>query len=130
MDFKTIIKNKPIIIAGNCAIESEEILYKTAISVKKSGATILRGGAFKPRTNPNNFQGLGLPALKMLYEVGKEVSLPTVTEVIDTRDVDIVATYADILQIGSRNMYNYILIKRSSKNRKPILLSGIICYIR
>ena len=109
MDFKTIIKNKPIIIAGNCAIESEEILYKTAISVKKSGSTILRGGAFKPRTNPNNFQGLGLPALKMLYEVGKEVSLPTVTEVIDTRDVDIVATYADILQIGSRNMYNYIL---------------------
>lgn len=121
MDFKTIIKNKPIIIAGNCAIESEEILYKTAISVKKSGATILRGGAFKPRTNPNNFQGLGLPALKMLYEVGKEVSLPTVTEVIDTRDVDIVATYADILQIGSRNMYNYILIKEAAKTGKPIL---------
>jgi len=114
-------ENKPVIIAGPCAIENENFLYKTALSVKKSGADILRGGAFKPRTNPANFQGLGLPALEMLHDIGKEVNLPTVTEVIDTRDVDMVNRYVDILQIGSRNMYNYILIKEAAKTGKPIL---------
>ena len=116
-----LFNSQLVVIAGPCAIETEDSFYKTALSVKKSGANILRGGAFKPRTNPNNFQGLGLPALKMLKDMSNTLNLPVVTEVIDTRDIDIVVNYVDILQIGSRNMYNYVLIKEVAKTGKPIL---------
>jgi 3-deoxy-7-phosphoheptulonate synthase len=111
-----------IIIAGPCAVESREQLFETARSVKKSGATLLRGGAFKPRSSPYNFQGMGEDGLKLLSEIRNETGLPVVTEVMDTRQVDLVASYADMLQIGSRNMQNYPLLKEAGMSKKPILL--------
>ena len=114
--------NKITIMAGPCAIENEDFLYETAIGVKNAGAKVLRGGAFKPRTSPFDFQGLGYPALKMLKKVSEEVGLFSVTEVLDTKDVELVASYADILQIGSRNMGNTALLKEAGKTQKPILL--------
>lgn len=111
-----------VLIAGPCAVESREQLFETARSVKASGARILRGGAFKPRTSPYKFQGLGEEGLKMLNEIRQETGLPVVTEVMDTRQVQVVAEYADILQIGSRNMQNYPLLKEVGLLRKPILL--------
>jgi 3-deoxy-7-phosphoheptulonate synthase len=110
------------VMAGPCSIESEEQLVKTALAVKKAGATILRGGAFKPRTSPYAFQGLGLEGLKILETAGKAAGLPTVTEVIDPRDVIWVAEYADILQIGARNMQNFSLLREVGKSGKPVLL--------
>jgi 3-deoxy-7-phosphoheptulonate synthase len=111
-----------IIIAGPCAVESKEQLFKTARSVKVNGANILRGGAFKPRSSPYNFQGLGEEGLKLLHSVSKDTGLPIITEVMDTRQVDLVASYADIVQIGSRNMQNYPLLKEAGLCRKPVLL--------
>ncbi len=111
-----------IIIAGPCAIESEEQIKSAAKFVKKTGAHILRGGAFKPRTSPHSFRGLEEDGLKYLYEAGKEVGLPVVTEVMTAEDVPLVAKYADILQIGSRNMQNYMLLDAVGRIRKPILL--------
>jgi 3-deoxy-7-phosphoheptulonate synthase len=111
-----------VIIAGPCAVESQEQLFETARSVKRGGAGILRGGAFKPRSSPYNFQGLGEEGLKLLSSVRKETGLPLVTEVMDTRQVELVASYADMLQIGSRNMQNYPLLKEAGMCRKPILL--------
>jgi 3-deoxy-7-phosphoheptulonate synthase len=111
-----------VIIAGPCAVENYEQLLKTARTVKASGGVILRGGAFKPRSSPYNFQGLGEEGVKMLSEVGRETGLPIVTEVMDTRQVSFVAEYADIIQIGSRNMQNYPLLKEAGMLRKPILL--------
>lgn len=110
------------IIAGPCAIESEEQLLACAAVVKKSGAHALRGGAFKPRTNPKSFQGLGEAGLKMLSKARAKTGLPVVTEVLDTRQVPLVAEYADIIQIGSRNSQNYPLLKEVAKTKKPILL--------
>jgi 3-deoxy-7-phosphoheptulonate synthase len=110
------------VMAGPCSIESEEQLLKTALAVKKAGATILRGGAFKPRTSPYAFQGMGLEGLKILEKAGKAAGLPTVTEVIDPRDVVWVAEYADILQIGARNMQNFSLLREVGKSGKPVLL--------
>jgi len=110
------------IIAGPCAIESEEQLLKTAREVSKAGSRILRGGAFKPRSSPYSFQGLGKEGLKILQRVGKETGLLTVTEVIDTRDVELVCDYADILQLGSRNMQNYQLLMELGRLNKPVLL--------
>ena len=111
-----------VIIAGPCAVESMEQLFETARSVRKSGAHILRGGAFKPRSSPYSFQGMGEEGLKLLYEIRKETGMPVVTEVMDTRQVEMVAQYADMIQIGSRNMQNYPLLKEAGICRKPVLL--------
>ncbi len=111
-----------VVIAGPCSVESEEQTVKTAIAAKKAGATMLRGGAFKPRTSPYAFQGLGLKGLKILDKARKETGLPIVTEVVDTRDVSWVGEYADVLQIGARNMQNFSLLREVGKSGKPILL--------
>jgi 3-deoxy-7-phosphoheptulonate synthase len=111
-----------IIIAGPCAVESREQLFETARSVKAGGASILRGGAFKPRSSPYSFQGMGEEGLKLLRLISEETGLPVVTEVMDTRQVELVASYADMLQIGSRNMQNFPLLKEAGMCRKPILL--------
>jgi len=111
-----------VIIAGPCSVENHEQLMETAKAVKSAGGMILRGGAFKPRSSPYNFQGLGEEGLKLLMEARKMTGLPIVTEVMDTRMVELIAGYADILQIGSRNMQNYPLLKEVGLLRKPILL--------
>jgi len=110
------------VMAGPCSIESEAQMRETAAAVRDAGATVLRGGAFKPRTSPYSFQGLGEDGLKILQAVGKEVGLPTVTEVTDVRDLELVARYADILQIGARNMQNFRLLAEVGKTDKPVLL--------
>ncbi len=111
-----------VIIAGPCSVETESQTIETAIAVKKAGAHMLRGGAFKPRTSPYAFQGLGLKGLKILDKARKETGLPVVTEVVDTRDVSWVGEYADVLQIGARNMQNFSLLREAGKSGKPILL--------
>jgi 3-deoxy-7-phosphoheptulonate synthase len=111
-----------VVIAGPCAVESREQLFRTARSVKEGGASILRGGAFKPRSSPYNFQGLGEEGLKLLSQIRSETGLPVVTEVMDTRQMELVASYADIIQIGSRNMQNYPLLKEAGICGKPVLL--------
>jgi len=111
-----------IIIAGPCAVESRVQLFETARSVKAGGARILRGGAFKPRSSPYNFQGMGEEGLKLLGMIREETGLPVVTEVMDTRQIELVASYADMIQIGSRNMQNYPLLKEAGMCRKPVLL--------
>jgi 3-deoxy-7-phosphoheptulonate synthase len=111
-----------LVIAGPCSVESEEQTIKTAVAVKEAGAKMLRGGAFKPRTSPYAFQGLGLKGLKILEKAKRETGLPIVTEVVDTRDVSWVGEYADILQIGARNMQNFSLLREAGKSGKPILL--------
>lgn len=110
------------VIAGPCSVESEEQTLETARAVKAAGADMLRGGAFKPRTSPYAFQGLGLQGLKILAKAREETGLPIVTEVIDTRDVSWVCEYADVLQIGARNMQNFSLLKEVGKVGKPVLL--------
>jgi 3-deoxy-7-phosphoheptulonate synthase len=110
------------VIAGPCAVETEEQTLTTARAVKAAGADMLRGGAFKPRTSPYAFQGLGMAGLKILGEAGAETGLPVVTEVLDPRDVSWVAEYADVLQIGARNMQNFALLKEVGRARKPVLL--------
>ncbi|MDP4180922.1 MAG: 3-deoxy-7-phosphoheptulonate synthase [Bacillota bacterium] len=111
-----------VIMAGPCAIENEETYIGTAIKVKESGAKILRGGAFKPRTSPYAFQGLEEDGLKIMAKAKEATGLALVTEVVDTRDVDLVATYADIIQIGARNMQNFKLLHEVGLTKKPILL--------
>ena len=110
------------LIAGPCAIESERQAMTIARHVKKSGAEIFRGGAFKPRTSPYSFQGLGEEGLKILAKVRKETGMPVVTEVMDESTFDIVEEYADIIQIGTRNMQNFTLLKRAGRARKPVFL--------
>jgi 3-deoxy-7-phosphoheptulonate synthase len=111
-----------VTIAGPCSVESREQLLETALSVKAAGAHILRGGAFKPRSSPYSFQGLGLPALEMLAEVSAIVGLPVATEVIASEDVELVAKYAAILQIGARNMTNFALLQAVGRTQHPIIL--------
>jgi len=111
-----------VIMAGPCAIENIDNLYEIAKEVKKAGATVLRGGAFKPRTSPYSFQGLGKAGLQMLREVGNELGLVTVSEVMDSRDVGLVAEYVDVLQIGCRNMQNFNLLKEVGAIKKPVVL--------
>ena len=111
-----------IIIAGPCAVETREQLFETARAVRTGGAKILRGGAFKPRSSPYSFQGMGEDGLKLLSDIRKETGLPVVTEVMDTRQVELVSSYADMLQVGSRNMQNYPLLKEVGMSRKPVLL--------
>lgn len=113
---------KLVVMAGPCSVESEKLLIDIAKKVKKAGATVLRGGAFKPRTSPYAFQGLGLKGLKFLANARKETGLPIVTEVMDTRDVPVIEKYADIFQIGARNMQNFNLLKEVGKAKKPVLL--------
>jgi 3-deoxy-7-phosphoheptulonate synthase len=110
------------IIAGPCSVENEQQTLITAQKVKEAGANMLRGGAFKPRTSPYAFQGLGIKGLKILEKARKETGLPIVTEVIDPRDVLWVCEYADVLQIGARNMQNFSLLKEVGKAGKPVLL--------
>ena len=128
-DHKTIVEvgNVKIgsgftMIAGPCSVESEEQTYKTALPLKKAGIDILRGGVFKARTSPYDFQGLGVEGLKILKKVGKELDIPVITEVLDTRDVEVTAAHVDILQIGSRNMQNFSLLKEVGSSDKPVLL--------
>jgi 3-deoxy-7-phosphoheptulonate synthase len=111
-----------IVMAGPCSVESEEQIIATARAVKAAGATVLRGGAFKPRTSPYSFQGLEEEGLKMLARARKETGLPVVTEVINPETVDLVAEYADILQIGARNSQNFALLKKVGQVRRPVLL--------
>lgn len=113
---------KIAVMAGPCAIETLDTLYEIAKEVKKAGATVLRGGAFKPRTSPYSFQGLGEEGLKHLSQVGNELGLVTLSEVMDPRDVGLVARYADVMQIGARNMQNFNLLKEVGMTKKPVLL--------
>ena len=110
------------VMAGPCSVESEEQLTECGYVVKKAGAKILRGGAFKPRTSPYSFQGLEEEGLKLLKKVGEKVGMPVVTEVMNTTDVDLVEQYSDILQIGARNVQNFALLKKVGHCRKPVLL--------
>jgi 3-deoxy-7-phosphoheptulonate synthase len=111
-----------VVIAGPCSVESREQLISTAQAVKKAGASLLRGGAYKPRTSPYDFQGLGEEALKILREASEETGLPVVTEVMSTEDVELICEYADMLQVGARNMQNFALLRKLATVRKPILL--------
>ncbi len=110
------------VIAGPCSVEGREMLLDTAQKVKEAGATLLRGGAFKPRTSPYSFQGLGEEGLKYLAEVREITGLPVVTELMDSRDAEVVMKYADMVQIGARNMQNFRLLKEVGIHRKPVLL--------
>ncbi len=112
----------PVIIAGPCAVESEEQIFKTAQAVHKVGAKILRGGVFKPRTSPYVFQGLGKDGLIILKNVADRFNMPIITELMDVEHLDVVYQYTDIIQIGSRNMYNYSLLKALGDVDKPVLL--------
>jgi 3-deoxy-7-phosphoheptulonate synthase len=111
-----------VVMAGPCSIESEEQLMESAYVVKKAGAHVLRGGAFKPRTSPYSFQGMEEEGLKLLKKVREKTGLPVVTEVMSTTDVDLVEAYTDILQIGARNVQNFALLKKVGQARKPVLL--------
>ncbi|MBI3307025.1 MAG: 3-deoxy-7-phosphoheptulonate synthase [Candidatus Omnitrophica bacterium] len=113
---------KIVVMAGPCSVEGRDMLFKTAELVKKAGATFLRGGAFKPRTSPYAFQGLGEEGLKYLREAGDAFGLLVVTEVMDPRNVEMVAEYSDMLQIGARNMQNFDLLKECGVSKKPVLL--------
>src|SRR3989339_331354 len=115
-------KNPIFVIAGPCSIESRDQIFTIADDVKSAGAKGIRGGAFKPRTSPYSFQGMGEEGLKLLRSVKKKTGLPVVTEALDTRTVSLVAEYADIIQIGARNMQNFELLKEVGKLRKPVLL--------
>jgi 3-deoxy-7-phosphoheptulonate synthase len=109
-------------IAGPCAIESHERLESIAKSIQQAGANILRGGAFKPRTSPYSFQGMGLEGLKILRSVGDQFSMPVVTEVTDPRQVELVEEYTDMFQLGARNMQNFVLLSEVGQSQKPVLL--------
>jgi 3-deoxy-7-phosphoheptulonate synthase len=109
-------------IAGPCAVESEDQALTIARVVKQAGATVFRGGAFKPRTSPYSFQGLGLEGLKILARVREETGLPVVTEAVDHESLDMIEEYADMIQIGTRNMQNFSLLRRAGKARKPVML--------
>ena len=112
----------PVIMAGPCSVEDEEQMVSTAKAVKAAGATVLRGGAFKPRTSPYSFRGMGEDGLKLLQLAKQETGLPIITEVMATADVEIVAKYADILQIGARNMQNYNLLDEVGLIGKPVMV--------
>ena len=111
-----------VVIAGPCSVESREQLLDTAHAVKLAGASMLRGGAYKPRTSPYDFQGLGIEALKILQQAKKETGLPVVTEVMSTEDIDIICEHVDMLQVGARNMQNFALLRRLATVNKPVLL--------
>ena len=111
-----------VVMAGPCSVESREQLLQTARAIKTAGASMLRGGAYKPRTSPYDFQGLGVEALELLKEARAETGLPFVTEVMSESDVDVIADYADMVQVGARNMQNFALLRRLAKTPRPVLL--------
>ncbi len=130
-DPPVVIGGKPIVvIAGPCSVENRDMLYDMAKLVKSAGARILRAGAFKPRTSPYSFQGLGVDGLRFLSDVRRDVGIPIITEVMDTRDVEMIAEVADVLQIGARNMQNFNLLRAVGRCKKPVMikraLSGTI----
>lgn len=114
--------DKITVIAGPCSVESETQLMTIAKEVKKAGAKVLRGGAFKPRTSPYSFQGMGEEGLRLMKAVGEELQMPTISEVMENSQVDMMAGYVDILQVGARNMQNFALLRELGKIKKPILL--------
>lgn len=123
--------NQVVVVAGPCSVESEPQMIEVAIACKNAGAHLIRGGAFKPRTSPYAFQGLGEEGLKILRKAGDVTGLPIVTEVMDTHDVELIAEYADVLQVGTRNMQNYALLKRVGQTTHPVLLKrGQGCKLR
>ena len=119
-----------VVMAGPCAVESEEQLIEAGKAVKESGASVLRGGAFKPRTSPFSFQGMEKAGLELLAQARKQFDIPVVTEVVDPHDVSLVSKYADILQVGSRNMQNYALLTAVGKSKCPVVLKrGFSCTV-
>ncbi len=118
----TIGSDDLLIIAGPCSVESYEQMLSVARDIRAAGAHMLRGGAYKPRTSPYSFQGLGVPGLEILARVREETGLPVVTEALDTETLDVVAEYADMVQIGARNMQNFSLLKRAGRCGRPVLL--------
>jgi len=119
-----------VVMAGPCAVETEEQLMEAASQVKSAGATVLRGGAFKPRTSPFSFQGLKKSGLELLERASQRFDLPVITEVVDTHDVDMVTKYAHIIQVGSRNMQNYSLLTKIGKSKSPVVLKrGFSCTV-
>ena len=113
---------KIVVMAGPCSVESREMILETAHAVKEAGATILRGGAFKPRSSPYSFQGLGEEGLRYLAEAREATGLPVITEVMTPEDIEVVGDYADILQVGARNTQNYSLLKALGRQPKPVFL--------
>ncbi|MFH1305819.1 MAG: 3-deoxy-7-phosphoheptulonate synthase [Candidatus Omnitrophota bacterium] len=113
---------KIVVMAGPCSVETRKMLLGTAEAVKRSGATVLRGGAFKPRTSPYSFQGLGEEGLKYMAEARDKTGLRVITELMDVRNLELVMKYSDVIQIGARNMQNYDLLKEVGKTQKPVLL--------
>jgi 3-deoxy-7-phosphoheptulonate synthase len=111
-----------VLMSGPCSVESREQIIGIASEVKKAGAKILRGGAFKPRTSPYSFQGLGVDGLKLLAEAREETGLPIITEIMDTKDLDVIEKYADCLQVGARNMQNFSLLKEVGRSKLPVML--------
>jgi len=118
----TVGDRQLLVIAGPCSVESEQQMIDTALAVKKAGAHLLRGGAWKPRTSPYAFQGLELKGVKILRKAGDRAGMPIVTEVMNPVDVETIAEYSDVLQVGARNVQNFALLKRIGKSRRPILL--------
>jgi 3-deoxy-7-phosphoheptulonate synthase len=118
----TIGGDEVVVMSGPCSVEGEEMMMATAHMARKAGARILRGGAFKPRSSPYSFRGMGVEGLKLLAKAREETGLPVVTEVMTAEDVSVVAEYADILQVGARNMQNFILLDEVGKINKPVLL--------
>lgn len=119
---RTIGGKKIAVVAGPCAVEGRAMLMEIAQKIKKAGAGFIRGGAYKPRTSPYSFQGLGEEGLKYLYEAGKKYGLPVITEIMDPRDLPVIEKYADVIQIGARNMQNFRLLLEVGMSKKPILL--------
>ncbi len=118
-----VIGGKRVVVAaGPCSVESEEQIVASALAVRDAGATILRGGAFKPRTSPHSFQGLGEAGLKLLAQAGNAAGLPVITEVMDAHDLDVICRYAQFLQVGARNMQNFTLLKAIGQTGYPVLL--------
>ena len=113
---------RPIVMAGPCAIEDEDQLWETARGVQAAGAHVLRGGAFKPRSSPYSFQGLGIEGLQLLAQAGRELGMAVITELLSERDVEAVAEHSDVLQIGARNMQNFRLLAEAGKTGKPVML--------
>jgi 3-deoxy-7-phosphoheptulonate synthase len=116
-----------VVMSGPCSVESREQLISIANDVKKAGARILRGGAFKPRTSPYSFQGLGIDGLKLLAEAREATGLPVITEIMDTKDLDVIEKYADCLQVGARNMQNFSLLKEVGRSKLPVMLKRGMC---
>lgn len=110
------------VIAGPCAVENEEMLRETAFKVRAAGAVMLRGGAFKPRTSPYSFQGLGLKGLELLAGVGKDMNMPVVSELLDSDDMEAMIEHVDVIQVGARNMQNFSLLRKLGRIQKPVIL--------